>query len=75
MNNDSKYFWSFWLNNTLYFKIYIYNECYFENVCDNCNFGNVLDKCVSQFYNPKHLVLTPCPFLSGKKKCRFEESS
>lgn len=25
MNNDSKYFWSFWLNNTLYFKIYIKN--------------------------------------------------
>lgn len=46
MNNDSKYFWLFWLNNILYFKIYIYNEFYFENVCDNCNFGNVLDKCV-----------------------------
>lgn len=25
MNNDSKYFWSFCLNNTLYFKIYIKN--------------------------------------------------
>lgn len=24
MNNDSKYFWLFWLNNILYFKIYIY---------------------------------------------------
>lgn len=44
MNNDSKYFWLFWLNNILYFNII--KECYFENVCDNCNFGNVLDKCV-----------------------------
>lgn len=49
-------------------KQHIIQVCYFENACDDCVILEMFVINVSHnFITHIHSVLTPCPFLTGKK--------